>query len=515
MTNQINTPEEGIQSKNNRLVDSGMTMCQGMTIGDILRGAEEGLESINPLVNTTLIYVTKKDEELVNLASPLLPTITEGFQDQFSEEVYALFPLFFPNITVLFIPKKIEKNLRRYASKGLLREVDVDLDIAVEKCLLFLNNLATTFYSENKWKSLSSVLLHEQTKRDNDNTYVYSKIIDVLLSGTKESGSMIEIQKKEDGTDYYEIGKQCRLFKLTETYLKVGMTEYKIKSESIIDRRNKTFIRQIIEANDNPICRNLMRRYLDLQLPTTEEIIAEAKKLVKGNYITKKGKKLTFLNKHKEDYWKDKAQRSFVENDIELFLFLVKKNGYAIPSEGSYESGGRIVDSFDLMPSWIRRMIKVKGQHLVEVDYVALHPNLFMNLYGGNVKFITHQMVADELNIDLSVAKREHLSFLNKQHKHMVISPLYKYYWGKVPAAMGKLVNEKKMEVKDAHKIISRKMFKKEVEIMKDVITELNAKGIYVLYIYDALVCEPQHREEVIKVMNEVVIKHKVYTTAK
>ena len=58
-------------------------------------------------------------------------------------------------------------------------------------------------------------------------------------------------------------------------------------------------------------------------------------------------------------------------------------------------------------------------------------------------------------------------------------------------------------------------MFEKEVEIMTDVITQLNKENIYVLYIYDALGCFPNHSERVEQVLNETVLKHGVKTTAK
>ena len=74
----------------------------------------------------------------------------------------------FPNVNSILIPKKAETNLRRHVSKGLLREINPDIDIAVENCLLMLSNLASTLYvedahlEENRWKRLSSKLLDRQ-----------------------------------------------------------------------------------------------------------------------------------------------------------------------------------------------------------------------------------------------------------------------------------------------------------------------------------------------------------------
>ena len=55
-------------------------------------------------------------------------------------------------------------------------------------------------------------------------------------------------------------------------------------------------------------------------------------------------------------------------------------------------------------------------------------------------------------------------------------------------------------------------MFTKEVEIMADCIRKLNTVGIYVLYVYDALLCERKHKDTVEKIMNETVLEHGVFT---
>ena len=79
---------------------------------------------------------------------------------------------------------------------------------------------------------------------------------------------------------------------------------------------------------------------------------------------------------------------------------------------------------------------------------------------------------------------------------------------------MKNIINEK-YENRYKHRITSRRMFKKEVEIMADVITQLNKEGIKVLYIYDALACLPNHSERVNQVLDETVLKHGVKTRAK
>src|ERR1035437_10361686 len=99
-----------------------------------------------------------------------------------------------------------------------------------------------------------------------------------------------------------------------------------------------------------------------------------------------------------------------------------------IPIDGSAESGGRVVDSFTLMPSWIRNLVKINGKRLIECDYIALHPNIAIKLYGGKTEYITHGDVALELKLKVLPVKVEHLSFFNKKVWGMKHSFLYDYY---------------------------------------------------------------------------------------
>jgi hypothetical protein len=58
-------------------------------------------------------------------------------------------------------------------------------------------------------------------------------------------------------------------------------------------------------------------------------------------------------------------------------------------------------------------------------------------------------------------------------------------------------------------------MFAEEVEIMTECIKQLNYKGIYVGYIYDALFCKESDAKLVAEIMNTVVLEFNVFTTAK
>ena len=65
------------------------------------------------------------------------------------------------------------------------------------------------------------------------------------------------------------------------------------------------------------------------------------------------------------------------------------------------------------------------------------------------------------------------------------------------------------------HKITSRRLMAKEVEIMTEVVEILNQELIYVGYVYDALICHPKDANRVKEVMDYVILKHGVKTSAK
>lgn len=441
----------------------------------------------------------------MNLKTDYL-SLSGGAEDaQILQNDYNLdeFTQFFPNVNSILIPKKAEYNLRKYVSKPMLKTIDCNVNIAVEKCLVMLSNLASTYYTDDKWKSLNATLLHQQSKTT-DNTYIYTRIIDTLKHGTK-TGAFIEVDES------YEVGAKSKRFRLTDVYLKAGLIPYTIKNAGIIQVRNKMFYQLYNEAMTHPICYNLIKIYQKIDLPTPEELLEIGKQLVKDGYSTKKGKILTMRNKHKNEYWKDVKNRSFVEDNIALFEFLTGR-GFMIPSVGDEKSGGRVVDSFALMPSWIRNEITIDGIKLTECDYICLHPNLAVNLYDGKTNFLTHKSVAQEAGIDVKKVKKLHLSFFNMKWDDIRKSPLFDYYSKNEADMLSKIYYDKKA---NGHKITSKKMFKVEVDVMTDVIKHLNSKGVYVLYVYDALLCEDKNKALVIETMNRIILEHGVKTNVK
>jgi hypothetical protein len=428
---------------------------------------------------------------------------TEDIQILQNDNNLAELALQFPNVNSLLIPKKSEYNLRKYVPKAMLKAIDSDVNVAIEKCLVFISNLCSTYYTDDKWKSLKADILHQQTK-SKDNTYIYTRIIDVLKHGTSK-GAFIEVN------DSYLEREYCKKYRLTEIYLKAGLVEYIIKDSGIVLNQNRLFYEQLNEAMEHPICSNLIKMYPKIDLPTTKELLVIGKRLAKDGHRTKKDKILTVRNNHSNDYWKDSDNRSFVEDNIKLFEFLTNR-GFMIPSVGDEKSGGRVVDSFTLMPAWIREQITVDGAKLAECDYTALHPNIAIKLYDGTLTYLTHQNVAERTGIDVKSIKIEHLSFFNKQWLAMLKSPLFAFYSKHEPDMLSRIYNDKK---EHGYKVTSAKMFSVEVAIMTDVIKHLSTIGINVLYVYDALLCEEKDKTIVVETMNRIILEQGVYTCVK
>ena len=428
---------------------------------------------------------------------------TEDIQILQNDNNLAELALQFPNVNSLLIPKKSEYNLRKYVPKAMLKAIDSDVNVAIEKCLVFLSNLCSTYYTDDKWKSLNATILHQQTK-SKDNTYIYTRIIDVLKQGTSK-GAFIEVN------DSYLEHEYCKKYRLTDIYLKAGLVEYIIKDLGIVLNQNRLFYEQLNEAMLHTICSNLIKMYPRIELPSSKELLVIGKRLAKDGHRTKKDKILTVRNNHSNDYWKDSDNRSFVEDNIKLFEFLTNR-GFMIPGVGDEKSGGRVVDSFTLMPAWIREQITVDGAKLAECDYTALHPNIAIKLYDGKLNYLTHQNVAERTCIDVKSIKIEHLSFFNKQWLAMLKSPLFAFYSKHEPDMLSRIYNDKK---EHGYKVTSAKMFSVEVSIMTDVINHLNTLGINVLYVYDALLCEEKDKAIVVQTMNRIILEHSVYTCVK
>lgn len=490
-------------------MESNYELNHGSRMAEMQNCINQSISYYTNLSNS-IIYVTDDSNGQELLQKPLYTRNSNVSNSQNDNDFYGKYALFSSNASLIKIPKGSKRTVERISNKHLSK-IDRNKSIAVEKCLVILSNLTSTIFTDVKWKPLSCKILDEQTKKGKDNTFIYKKIIDALQYSSQSTQALINVKKNELGTETYQQNVVSKSYSLSSTYSINDVVNYRIISKDIIEKRKDFLFKRICKAEKNIIASNLLKLYPKVQLPAITEIENEAKRLIKIKYKTKKGKMLTKLNKHSKAYFKDADKRSYVEENIKNYKYLIEPS-LNIPIIGNKKSGGRVIDSFTLMSSWIRKLIKIDGESIVELDFKALHPNIAMYLYGGTKKNLTHQMVAEETKIDVSEVKIQHLSFFNMRIAGMKKSPIYNYYKQTQSQMLQNIIDEKNNSLY-GHKITSRRLFAKEVEIMTECIKRLNEKEIYVGYIYDALFCKESEQEIVKKIMNEIVVELGVHTT--
>lgn len=420
--------------------------------------------------------------------------------------------------TSIMIPSKVATTIQRATPKSLLKKVHPDEQTAIELCLLYLSQLTSTHFTvldgttPDGWKSLKSEYLRNLLSH-NSLTY---KNVRIALTYPLKNGPILEYIHKS------VVGVESFKHRLGSAYIHKGITTYQLQSKVALGCLNNYHFSRLPELEQNPIIRNLITLYPYVQLPTEKQLIAEAKRICSKNiqYRNSKGKLLTFRHGHKNDRWADADNRTFVEDNIKLYKCLTHDLGRML-NTGGPDNGFRVVDAICLMPKWIRRMIKIKNKYLVECDYNCLHPNIAVMLYNGQNHYHTHNKMAIEMGYDSDkLVKKENLSFFNKTPFHMTKSKLYPYYLEHEPVMLQNIISDKKFNTEitakeDKHKITSHKMFRVEVEIITEAIIRLNKMGIFVLYVYDALMCLPEHSNRVAEIMDAVALEHGVYTNTK
>jgi len=479
----------------------------------------EGGKTNSPIIfnfhystSTTITNVTEVEYQDENNVKPI--EYWDFYDLHHTESLlnYDTIPTFLSQCDLISLPVGVKRAVERLPLK-VLNKIDQDKKIAIEKCLLFASNCTSTLFHddlEGKWKNLSSKFLHEQVKKGNDNTFIYKNVIKALCYKTNTTLPILEIRTNYYGNPSYLADEYSIQYRYQESFRNTNLMTYELKNPDSIQKRRKYYLQKLNEAFKNPIAYNLINLYPKIELPTEAEILNIGKQLAKNNCKTRKGKIIASLNKRKKETIKDYENKSFIEDALKRFNYLTSK-GFIIPTKGSYKSGGRVADSFNLMNSWIRSTIKIEGENTSTLDYKAFHPNLAIKIYGGKTKYLTHQQIADYLNKDVKEVKIEHLSFFNKHPNDMKKSILFEYYSKNEPEMLDRIIHDKKM---NGYKITSIKMFQSEVTIMQKCIIKLNKKDIYVGYVYDALFCKKSQKDEVLKVMNSVLMELEVYTIA-
>lgn len=287
--------------------------------------------------NLTINYVTDNSGQKKNNEKPKFTgdsTDNVSFEDVNGN---VTLPIFFGEYKTIQIPKGVRRRIKRLP-KGILKRIDSNKDVAVEKCLIMTSNLTyTVFNEEDYWKSLSSTILHDQFKKGSDNTFIYKEIIEALKYETNSTHPIIECKKNQYNTETYRENYYTKQYRLDESCRNKTLESYQIKHDDNINKRKAYYFKQFNEASANEIGKNLIKVYEQITLPSKEKILIHAKKLVKENHKNKKGKKLTFLNKKSKSYFSNLEQRSFVEDNLKLYDFLVGVN-FMIPKTGDFKS---------------------------------------------------------------------------------------------------------------------------------------------------------------------------------
>lgn len=408
--------------------------------------------------------------------------------------------------------------------KGL-KTIHPDVDTAIELCYLYLDNFkathiiaekATDYFTAQGFKIINA---EESRKKMRE----YKKVQDFLIKH-----DIIETS----GRGYIK-GERSTEFKLTEKYFYCGKESYTLQTKYVRAKRTGTFNENMRRLFESEIGRNSFRVSQYLTFPTEDQVLQKLREVAaKGTFTNKKGKLLIEIpkghSKNAASY--DPKKYCFVHEYVEIFKQV--RDGIKTPIVKEGNSGGRVYDSFNMMPRVIRPLILLNGRPIVECDYTALHPNIAVQAkYGGfNIEPITHDKVAQELysvaagDVDYKVkrskVKKAHLSYFNMTWSDMTTNhkELHQYYMKKEPSMMEYLKLEKLREPEHKkdypHKDTSRRLFTDETNLMTSVITRLLRDGIEVAYCFDALYCNPEDEDDVRMVMNQQAARMGIKTTA-
>ena len=427
--------------------------------------------------------------------------------EEYEVEVSAqLITLLTKDITEINIPNKTEKKLN-YVSKAELKEIHSDELVARELILMVLKNFSNTYILAQQnntsesikkgYKVLNATILKEQVKYSYKISSPYKKIINLL----------IKYDIIEKGRNY-SAGERSNEYRLTETYFGKGTMKYRLKTDFLKKKNMKASEENLRKVLECPIATSELINRQFIQYPTEEEVTAFLKQEVKKGLYNKKGTKIVFAGKNPKRY--EGQDVIFAEEYITIYKQLVET--IIIPIIESERGGNRVITAFNFMPSILRPLCKFNNDTVTEVDYSCLHPNICQFIYGGsNKEIITHDKVANYLEVDRSVAKIGHLSFFNLPWKQMYDHKLFKYYYDNEPMMM-KNIYELKEE--KGYKSVSMDCFYFETELMRDNIKDLRNVGIKVLYCFDALYCNPSDYETVKRIMNKNAKKYGILTEA-
>lgn len=216
-----------------------------------------------------------------------------------------------------------------------------------------------------------------------------------LIKVVKDEVSFIDWDKRALEGGY--VSKSARHFDFS-TQFNRRLIQHELTSEKIIEQLKAKRRERLIENFKNPrftkLLHDLPRRYSFPALESVEEV---AKKMVERGEKNSKGK-LYVWEYAESDF--ELVKRTFItKKGKSTFTTKIKTNdavvciqeGIAIYArflhEGLYfKDAGlhtRYYTSLSLIPSWIRKLILIDNQPVVENDFCALHNRLINRLSGG------------------------------------------------------------------------------------------------------------------------------------
>lgn len=455
--------------------------------------------TLYPTQSSSLVpyyYVPDKN----NIQLPENDAVINNFEVEIVEKgVARLIPF-----NKIFVPNKTRIQVTKYSEKELLLAIDTDIDVAIEICLVFLTMLVPMFNYKiedlNDFKiNLNSEILEREFGHN------YKRIIDCLKNNfNKDSIPLLQCDEE------FQRGVKSKTYWVSEPYQNIGCECVELKTtraREIMLNKRMAALKYALSG----ISLEQLKQYDRYQLPTMEEIVEEAKRIHSEKTFIK-GKRCIFLNGQRKTHPRFASiieqgiEIRWLDEDIELFQILTQP-GYIMPST-TENAAGRSCDSFTLMPGWIRKLIKINGNKLVEVDLRCLHPNIICKLYGSHMKYITHEQIAEEVGTVKQEVKTKHLSYFNKKAMYMQSGILWNYYGKHDMGMMYRIFDDKN---KYGHKHTSRMLFREESNVMLQAIQEFDKPFIY---IYDCLMVEPEHAEEIVSILNATLIKNDIHTTA-
>lgn len=350
----------------------------------------------------------------------------------------------------------------------------------------------------------------------------YSKLLKSLMNGTKKFGSIIECDNSYCN-DINEKYKKAKGYKLSD--------KYRVRKTKLINYHEpKTINSQLdvkgsLEAiRTNFICRSLIETYPRVKLPTPKEVEQRALELNSVEYNKTYKKVLVFEKdycKHNniklskfQKHTKDKNISS-LNRDVNWYKSQYLK-GFTVPkiSKNGYY---RVSDLITRLPKWIRHMLEIDGEELVELDFTALHPNLFKKLCYKHMdedEFLLfesfldgdiYENIASTLDCERDEIKKSFLKYLNiKEYamKYNKVDVFVKEYLPTMFKIISSMKTATQFDTDESHKGVCWFLMRNEVKLLEICMKKLHQVEIPCLQVYDAVLIPKSKTDEAFEIMN-------------